>query len=171
MGGCVVDVLIYIIYFVRYIIIQLMFFVLCGVVRGRAARGARRSRDVRAGRSCDTRGEAVTRREGRAVMRHEGRAITRREGQEGGRAARGARRSRGVRAGRSCDTRGGRLRGAGGQGGHATLRTSNARPYEPPACGVILSEVRPRFHLRFARCCFAVRLRYASLRMTRTDVA
>ena len=32
---------------------------------------------------------------------------------------------------------------------------------------VILSGVRPRFHLRFARCCFAVRLRYASLRMTR----
>ena len=32
---------------------------------------------------------------------------------------------------------------------------------------VILSGVRPRFHLRFARCCFAVRLHYASLRMTR----
>ena len=32
---------------------------------------------------------------------------------------------------------------------------------------VILSGVRPRFHLRFARCCLAVRLRYASLRMTR----
>ena len=32
---------------------------------------------------------------------------------------------------------------------------------------VILGGVRPRFHLRFARCCFAVRLRYASLRMTR----
>ncbi len=35
---------------------------------------------------------------------------------------------------------------------------------------VILSGVRPRFHLRFARCCLAVRLRYASLRMTRADV-
>ena len=34
---------------------------------------------------------------------------------------------------------------------------------------VILSGVRPRFHLRFARCCFAVRLRSASLRMTRAD--
>ena len=35
---------------------------------------------------------------------------------------------------------------------------------------VILSEVRPGFHLRFSRCCFAVRLRCASLRMTRADV-
>ena len=34
---------------------------------------------------------------------------------------------------------------------------------------VILSGVRPRFHLRFARCCFTVRLRYAPLRMTRAD--
>ena len=34
---------------------------------------------------------------------------------------------------------------------------------------VILSGVRPRFYLRFARCCFAVRLRSASLRMTRAD--
>ncbi len=36
---------------------------------------------------------------------------------------------------------------------------------------VILSRVRPRFHLRFARCCFAVRLRSASLRMTRADAS
>ena len=35
---------------------------------------------------------------------------------------------------------------------------------------VLLSGVRPRFYLRFARCCFAVRLRSASLRMTRADV-